>query len=77
MINWLDLNRADLIVSRSEIIQRILGIYQEAFRLPVDARREFLDLALEPLTHISHRHSRVATCAAEALEILYAQALAA
>jgi uncharacterized protein (TIGR02646 family) len=77
MINWLDLNRTELVVSRAEIVGRILSIFEEAIKLPISARREFLDLALSPLKSKKNRHSRVAECVTVVFEDNYAPLLLA
>jgi uncharacterized protein (TIGR02646 family) len=75
MINWLDLNRGALIISRSEIVDKVLHIYEEAIQLPLEARDEFVRLSLRPLTSAEARHSRVAQCAAALFSEEYSAAL--
>lgn len=72
MINWLDLNRPELVISRSEIVHRVMEIYERATSLPQAARREFVDLAIRPLTALTHQHSWVAFWTSRALEAFYA-----
>jgi hypothetical protein len=73
MINWIDLNRGPLVISRSEIASRVHQIYLEAVALPVSSRREFLRLAMARMASAESRHSRVAECMAHACETEYAQ----
>ncbi|MBZ9711160.1 TIGR02646 family protein [Mesorhizobium sp. ESP7-2] len=75
MINWLDLNRAGLIISRTEVMHRVRDIYLQAVALPLDARREFINLAVGALTSEERTYSRVAECTAKAYEQEFAQLL--
>lgn len=76
MINLIDLNRKELVISRTEVVSRVIAIYLEAIVLPVGARREFLSLAIAILTRAQDRYSRVAECTAAACEFMYADLLA-
>ena len=71
MINWLDLNRSALVISRSEIAMRVHDIFLEAIRLPEVVRREFLSLSIGRLASPESRHSRVAECMARICEWMY------
>jgi uncharacterized protein (TIGR02646 family) len=77
MINWLDLNRAGLIIQRSELVKRLTNIFEQALGLPQESRAQFIELSLRPLCKDSSPHSRVILCASEALSNHYAAALAA
>lgn len=72
MINWLELNRSPLVVSRNEVVNRVVQIYLEAISLQREARREFLDLSLAPLLDEKSPYSLVATCVAANCESEYA-----
>ncbi|GAB5426946.1 MAG: hypothetical protein Devi2KO_04050 [Devosia indica] len=75
MINWLDLNRSGLIISRTEVVHKIRDIYLQAILLPNEARREFITLAIGALTGREKPYSRVAECTAKAYEQEYAHML--
>lgn len=75
MINWLDLNRAGLIISRTEIMHKVRDIFLQAITLPDGARREFINLAVGALTSREKPYSRVAECTARAYEQEYAHML--
>lgn len=75
MINWLDLNRSGLIISRTEVMHKVRDIYLQAVTLPNDARREFITLAIGALTGREKPYSRVAECTARAYEQEYAHML--
>jgi len=77
MVNWLRLNRGGLVIDRADIVLRVIGIYLEAITLPLEARREFIDLSIEPLKAPNARFSRVAECAATLCEEQYHDALVA
>ena len=71
MRNWLDLNRADLVVLRLEVIQRVESIYLEAVSLRKESRRPFIDLSLPAITSADKQFSRVAVCAVKYFETEY------
>lgn len=75
MLNWLDLNRNGLLISRTEIVHKIRDIYLQAITLPSEARREFITLAVGALTGREKPYSRVAECTARAYEQEYAHML--
>lgn len=75
MINWLDLNRNGLIISRTEVVHKVRDVYLQAITLPSDARREFITLAIGALTGREKPYSRVAECTAKAYEQEYAHML--
>lgn len=75
MINWLDLNRNGLIISRTEVVHKVRDIYLQAITLPGDARREFITLAIGALADREKPYSRVAECTARAYEQEYAHLL--
>lgn len=75
MMNWLDLNRNGLIISRTEVVHKVRDIYLQAINLPVEARREFITLAIAALTGREKLYSRVAECTARAYEQEYAHML--
>jgi uncharacterized protein (TIGR02646 family) len=77
MINWIDLNRAGLIVSRAEIVSRVIAIYLEAMALAREARRQFIDLSLQPLVSRGARYSLAAKHIADICEREYGPQLEA
>lgn len=75
MINWLDLNRNGLILSRIDVVHKVRDIYLQAVTLPSEARREFITLSIGALKGRGKPYSRVAECTAKAYEQEFAHML--
>jgi uncharacterized protein (TIGR02646 family) len=75
MVNWLDLNRGDLVIQRTEVIERVQSIYLEAIALERGARRAFIRHSIARLTRAGSTYSRVAEDFAALCEANYSDAL--
>ncbi|HEV7277757.1 MAG TPA: retron system putative HNH endonuclease [Devosiaceae bacterium] len=75
MIHWIDLNRVELFVERTEVVIRVRDIFEQAIKLPADVRKEFVELSLAPLIAPAAKFSRVALCSAALFEVEYSAEL--
>ncbi len=69
MINWLRLNRRELLITRAAVVEQVRLIFESARLVPDEAaRNEFIDLAVSVLTDADARFTRVAECATDQIK---------
>lgn len=76
MRDWLDLNRAGLVEGRLRVVSQVEAVYRTSLYMPRDARREYVDASLNPLTSTDSEYSAVARWTATAFESMYQDQLA-
>jgi uncharacterized protein (TIGR02646 family) len=64
MINWIRLNRTELILERADSVRQVEQIFKRASLIPLEARSEFLELSLGSLLGEESKYTMAATAAA-------------